>query len=222
MSRAILAALSVLLSAGVARAQDPDPVQVKKRILDKVRERLAAERAATLKRVEKIIDEELAKTPAGPPAKLPADADKRIKDLEKRLRVLDDERETLQAEIARARREAAEEPIRQAAQKEIPNEPETVQKLFDDGIKLHEAKKFDDSTLLFKKIYYRFPKTRIANISAYNVACGFALAGKKDEALDWLETSVREGYNDYDHMRADADLDSLRNERRYKKLLTDK
>ena len=58
-------------------------------------------------------------------------------------------------------------------------------------------------------------------ISAYNVACGYALAGDKSAALDWLEISVEGGYTDFEHMRDDPDLDSLRKERRYHRLLID-
>ncbi|MBI3855865.1 MAG: hypothetical protein HY293_09275 [Planctomycetes bacterium] len=62
----------------------------------------------------------------------------------------------------------------------------------------------------------------MGSISAYNVACGYALSGAKEEAIDWLEYSVKAGYNDFDHLRKDTDLDGLRNEKRYKKLLTDR
>ena len=58
--------------------------------------------------------------------------------------------------------------------------------------------------------------------SAYNVACGYALSGQKEEALDWLELSIKAGFSKIDHLRKDPDLDSLRNEKRYKKLLADR
>lgn len=242
MIRIGLGAFVAALVAPAAWAQDGD-TELKRRILDRVREKLAADRTEILKRVERIIDEELSKeapapapkaapapapkaVPApAPAAPLPPDLDRKVKDLERRLRVMDEQREALVTEIAKLRRQAEDETIKKEAQDEVPVEPEELKAMFDEGIKIHEKKKFAESTRLFKKIYYRFPQARIGAVSAYNVACGYALWGKKDEALDWLEISVKAGYSeadDFEHMRKDPDLDSLRDEKRYKKLLTDR
>jgi TolA-binding protein len=214
-----LAAWALLGLPSVARSQDADPAEIKKRILEKVAEKLAQERAALLKRVEKIIDEELSKDGAG----ALADQDKKLKDVEKKMRALEEQKETLAAEAARLKREADDEPIRKEAKKDGPHDEEEAQELFDQALKLHdEDKNYEKSVRLFKRIYYQFPKTSVGATSAYNIACGYALWGKKDEALDWLETSVKGGFNKIDHLRSDPDLDSLRNEKRYKKLLTDR
>jgi Flp pilus assembly protein TadD len=53
----------------------------------------------------------------------------------------------------------------------------------------------------------------------YNLACSFALLGRVAEALDALETAVALGYRDPDHMRSDPDLERLRAEPRFRKLL---
>ena len=45
---------------------------------------------------------------------------------------------------------------------------------------------------------------------------------RKEEALDWLEMAIKAGFSKIDHLRKDPDLDSLRNEKRYKKLLADR
>ena len=71
-------------------------------------------------------------------------------------------------------------------------------------------------------IYYQYPDTQIGFISAYNVSCGYALDGKKQNSLDWLEISIGKGYDDFEHMRRDPDLDSIRKEKRYQRLLTDR
>ncbi len=219
-----------LLLATAASAQDEDPAALKSRILEKVREKLAADRKALLQRVEKIIDEELsgkapepapAPKPAPPAVAPPAEAGK-VRDLEKKLKALEDQKEAIQAELAKLRREAEDEAVRREARREGPNDLIEAQALFQEGLEAHEAKKFDRSIRLFKRIYYQFPEEVIGFTSAYNVACGYALAGRKDEALDWLELSVRKGFNKFDHMRQDSDLDSLRDETRYKKLLIDR
>ena len=96
-----------------------------------------------------------------------------------------------------------------------------LQELFDEALRAHEAAKYKTSIHKFKILAYKFSGTQFAHISAYNVACGYALSGKKQHALDWLEISVKGGYDDFEHMRADSDLDSLRKEKRYNKLLLD-
>lgn len=203
--------------------QEQDSAELKKRILDGVREKLATERAALLKRVEKIVDEELAKAgPAAKPPAPPAEGDAKAKELERKLKALEEEKEKVAAELAKARRDAADEAIRKLAQKEGPHDGDDAQQMFDQALKLHEEKNFKESVPLFKRIYYNFPKSPIGYTSAYNVACGYALAGQKEEALDWLETSVKTGFSKIDHLRKDTDLDSLRNEKRYKRLLTDR
>lgn len=199
--------------------QDGD-AELKARILEKVREKLIADRAALMKRIERIIDEEL-KT--GPAAKAPAPQDGDLKDLERKMRVLEEEKEKLAADMAKAKRYAADDALRAEAKKDGPHDAQEAQEMFENALELHDKdKNFRESIKLFKRIYYNYPKSRIGSISAYNVACGYALAGNKEEAIDWLEYSVKAGYNDFDHLRKDSDLDSLRNEKRYKKLLTDR
>lgn len=55
-------------------------------------------------------------------------------------------------------------------------------------------------------------------IVLYNAACGFALLGKADTALDYLERAVAHGTISLDWMRNDADLSSIREDRRYIRL----
>jgi TolA-binding protein len=206
----------------VLLAEQDGDAELKKRILEKVAAKLVADRAALMKRIEKIIDEELSKSPA---AKTPAtpEADPSVKELERKMRLLEEQKETLAAEVAKAKRLAADEALREEAKKDGPHDAEEVQEMFDNALELHDKNKnFREAIKLFKRIYYNHPKTRIGSISAYNVACGYALSGQKEEAIDWLEISVKAGYNDFNHLRKDSDLDSLRNEKRYKKLLTDR
>ena len=201
--------------------QDGD-AELKKRILEKVAAKLAADRSALLKRIERIIDEELSKAPA---AKTPAapEGDAQVKELERKMRQLEEQKETLASEMAKAKRLAADEPLREEAKKDGPHEAEEVQEMFDNALELHDKNKnYREAIKLFKRIYYNHPKSKIGAISAYNVACGYALSGSKDEAIDWLEISVKAGYSDFTHLRKDSDLDNLRNEKRYKKLLTDR
>ncbi len=47
-------------------------------------------------------------------------------------------------------------------------------------------------------------------VVAYNLACSLALLGDEAEALAALERAIAAGYDDIDHLDADADLDGLR------------
>jgi hypothetical protein len=208
--------LLALLFPALLSVQE-DPAAIKKRILEKVAAKLAQERAALLKRVEAIIDEELAKPAAA------AGGDKSVQELERKVRALEEQKERAAEELAAAKRFAADDALKAEAKKSGPHDLEGAQEMFDEALQLHDKQKnFAESTAMFKKIYYQFPKHSIGVTSAYNVACGYALWGKKDEALDWLELSVKSGFAKIDHIRADTDLDSLRNEKRYRRLLTDR
>jgi TolA-binding protein len=217
-----LAAILVLGLSPLAHGQD-DPAELKARILEKVRAKLSSDRSALLQRIEKIIDEELSK--GGPSVKTPAapaEGDK-VKELERKMRQLEEQKESLQVEMAKAKRLEADAPLREEAKKDGPHGAEEAQEMFDNALELHDKdKNYREAIKLFKRIYYNYPKSKMGAISAYNAACGYALSGQKEEALDWLELSVKSGYADFDHLRQDTDLDGLRGEKRYKKLLTDR
>ncbi len=52
----------------------------------------------------------------------------------------------------------------------------------------------------------------------YNLACALAQLGKKDDALAALDKAVEQGFLDSDHMKQDADLESLRSDGRFDKI----
>jgi tetratricopeptide (TPR) repeat protein len=52
----------------------------------------------------------------------------------------------------------------------------------------------------------------------YNVACGYALLGRKDAAIGWLERAVAAGFTDGRLLRTDSDLESLRGDPRFEAL----
>jgi tetratricopeptide (TPR) repeat protein len=55
--------------------------------------------------------------------------------------------------------------------------------------------------------------------SSYNVACGYALAGNRDAAFQWLEKARVAGFDLRTHLRGDDDLDSLHDDARWDTLL---
>ncbi len=57
--------------------------------------------------------------------------------------------------------------------------------------------------------------------AAYNVACAHAMLDHRSEAIEWLERAVDHGFSSYGHMEDDDDLDNLRSEARFQRLLKD-
>ena len=56
----------------------------------------------------------------------------------------------------------------------------------------------------------------------YNLACSLALAGEADGALSTLERAIELGYNDFEHLKQDPDLKSLRDDPRFNSLIAKK
>ena len=53
----------------------------------------------------------------------------------------------------------------------------------------------------------------------YNLACSQALVGQKREALAVLKQAIALGYQDFAHLLKDPDLDSLRDDPAFKKMI---
>ena len=53
----------------------------------------------------------------------------------------------------------------------------------------------------------------------YNLACSCALTGRKDEALKALDQAIQLGYSDFDWLQRDQDLESLREDERFRSLI---
>ena len=56
----------------------------------------------------------------------------------------------------------------------------------------------------------------------YNLACSFALAGKKEEAFQALEQAIGLGWHDFEHLKKDSDLKILRDDPRFQQLVSSK
>jgi hypothetical protein len=80
------------------------------------------------------------------------------------------------------------------------------------GFALHQLGRYDDAMGAFEKsIELGFQPTS----SMYNIACGQALLGNTNEALDWLQMAMDDGFEQQDLLATDSDLDSLRTDPRF-------
>lgn len=56
-------------------------------------------------------------------------------------------------------------------------------------------------------------------IAMYNMACVRSLQKRIDEAVEWLQKAVDAGYDEFEWMEQDADLDNIREDEGYKDIL---
>lgn len=56
-------------------------------------------------------------------------------------------------------------------------------------------------------------------LAHYNLACSYALLKRTDHAIKTLRRAVELGYRDFRYMREDRDLDSVRQDPRFRQLL---
>ncbi|HEV3203039.1 MAG TPA: hypothetical protein VGY77_01590 [Gemmataceae bacterium] len=56
-------------------------------------------------------------------------------------------------------------------------------------------------------------------LAHYNLACSYALLQRLEQCLKTLRRAIELGYRDFRYMREDRDLDSVRNDPRFRQLL---
>ncbi|MDQ7779416.1 MAG: PHB depolymerase family esterase [Planctomycetota bacterium] len=105
------------------------------------------------------------------------------------------------------------------AQDTEPEEEEkNFQDYFQEGMERIKAKEYEKAISSFEKAV---ALNALEPSAFYNIACCYSLLDKKKEAVEWLQTSVDKGWDDFDHMQQDADLANIRAEQGYQKILTD-
>ena len=57
--------------------------------------------------------------------------------------------------------------------------------------------------------------------AAYNIACMHSLDGNKKEALSWLRHALDEGFDSWNHIENDSDLNNLRKSAEFQKLVAE-
>src|SRR3984893_3190365 len=104
-----------------------------------------------------------------------------------------------------------------------PIHPETVKSAEDLISTLYAEKKPEEAAIVVRSLVSAFEQAHDAQGEAntwYDLACLSALAGRTEEAFVSLKESVEHGYSNADHMKADDDLKSLRNDSRFEDLVT--
>jgi hypothetical protein len=80
-----------------------------------------------------------------------------------------------------------------------------------------EKKLYDEALADNRK---SFEIHRAKGAALYNIACIYALKNDPEQACSWLRKSIDQGYADWEQVRHDTDLDSIRNSPCYQSLVT--
>jgi len=123
--------------------------------------------------------------------------------------------------------------IRRSADKLLKAETVDLQEegcdqLFSLGLVFNRLKKYQEASQAYHELLtamdeHKLDKVReqVLHTIYYNLACNCSKAGERAKALEWLEKAVRAGFNDRAWMKKDGDLDAIREEPGFKKLLAD-
>jgi len=98
----------------------------------------------------------------------------------------------------------------------VHDNPEDGASWFNYGFALHSLKRYEEAIKAAEKAAELGFQPATA---FYNIACAHALMGHKDDALTWLEKAMSTGFNQDGTVRTDTDLDSIRDDARFKKLI---
>jgi len=97
--------------------------------------------------------------------------------------------------------------------------PNYVQALRILGELLARKGHYDRSLPIDRRLVELLPEDCVAR---YNLACSLAMCGQPQDALAQLRQAIDAGYNDFGYLEMDSDLDSLRDEPEFKKILKSK
>ncbi|MEJ2285349.1 MAG: tetratricopeptide repeat protein, partial [Desulfobacterales bacterium] len=78
------------------------------------------------------------------------------------------------------------------------------------------SRQYDQARAVFQQLLELQPDNAS---NYYNVAVLYALQNRQAEALEWLNTAVAKGYDNWDLIKSDKDLESIRNSEGYKNLV---
>ena len=142
--------------------------------------------------------------------------------------------ETLVALHRQGEKKPLEDHLREARQgvdkllkSEIPEQKEEgCDQLFSLGLLYTRLKRYPEAIQVYQELItvidkFKLDRARETNIATtyYNLACLSALGGERAKGVEWLEKAVKAGFTDRAWIRKDRDLDGIREEPGYKKIL---
>jgi tetratricopeptide (TPR) repeat protein len=77
---------------------------------------------------------------------------------------------------------------------------------------------YDKAISIFKKLIELQPNDAIAH---YNISCMYSRKNNIEESISWLMKAIKKGYNNWDLIKTDKDLENIRGSSYYKELVKD-
>lgn len=96
----------------------------------------------------------------------------------------------------------------------LPEDPDVLQALADLYTK---TGRFDEGLAMDIQLSQQLPND---DLVWYNLGCSYALTNHPDEAFEALSKAIELGYDDYDWMKTDSDLNGLHRDPRFESLLS--
>ncbi|MFH1230142.1 MAG: heavy metal-binding domain-containing protein [Planctomycetota bacterium] len=91
-----------------------------------------------------------------------------------------------------------------------------IEKLNTEGMECVQKSEYDKAMKCFNAVLAKYP-TNPGTL--YNIACTCSLIGDKEKSVTYLTKAVNNGYNNWEWMEQDKDLDNIRNEKAYQKII---
>jgi tetratricopeptide (TPR) repeat protein len=101
----------------------------------------------------------------------------------------------------------------------IDSSAQDTSALHQKAFELFKEKKYEESIAVFQEILKNNPDDEV---TLYNIACAYSLSKKAKEAIEYLQKAVAAGFSDVDLIESDGDLENIRTESDYKKIIQQK
>ena len=105
----------------------------------------------------------------------------------------------------------------QAYRSAIDLKPDHVDARFRISIIYSQQAKYNEAINEFLQLIAIIPETPALY---YNIACLEARQNNHEKAVDWLKKAMHHGYDNWDHIKTDPDLENIRNTIYFQTLMT--
>jgi tetratricopeptide (TPR) repeat protein len=105
---------------------------------------------------------------------------------------------------------------KQEARRTETEPPREGEEWFARGYQMHNSDRYQEAIQAFMRAVALDYRTATA---MYNIACGYSLLNDKENALIWLQRSLESGFDSSDLVAEDSDLDPLRTDARFQKIM---
>ena len=103
-----------------------------------------------------------------------------------------------------------------------------IGQLFSLGLLFTRLRRHDEAMQVYDELLATLDRDKLETArqgyyktTCYNIACLHSLKGSKGKAVEWLDKAVRAGFKDRGWIRKDHDLENIRQEEGYRKIVAD-